>query len=112
LIAAIGWGRLSGVDFTGCCAVCLFHGKNHEVEVGGVETVVALASTPGVLGLPSFPVVFSWGLSLPSFAGGFRRTRGMGGGTSGNTLNRAVSSVKDGTQVVLALPLGERMGYD
>ena len=35
----------------------------------------------------------------------------MGGGTSGNTLNSAVSSTKDGTQVVLALPLGQHEGY-
>ena len=36
----------------------------------------------------------------------------MGGGTSGNTLNSAVSSAKVGTQVVLALPLSQHKGYD
>ena len=111
LIAAIGWGRLSGVGFTGCCAICWCHGENHEVELGGSGAVVTLSSTPEVLDSTSFPVVFPWGLSPPLFAGGFRRARGMGGGTSGNTLNSAASSVKEGTQVVLALLSSEHKRY-
>lgn len=43
-IAAIGWGRLSGVSLTGCCVVCLWngHNENREIEATGVEAVVTL----------------------------------------------------------------------
>ena len=104
LIAAIGCGRLSGVGCVACCVVWLWngHSENHEIEANGAE-VVTLPPAPGVLVLMSFPVVFSWDW----FAGGFRRTRGTGGGTSGNTSKSAVSSVKEGMQVVLALPLNK-----
>jgi len=76
-----------------------------------VGVVVALLSAPEALNVTPFPVGLSWDLSPPLFAGGFRRARGMGGGTSGNTSNSAVSSANEGTEVVLALLLNKHKDY-
>ena len=60
LIAAIGWGRLTGIDFTGCRAVCLWngHSEDHEIWVCGVEVAAALPPVPRIWDLTPFPVAF------------------------------------------------------
>ena len=107
-IAAIGWGRLPGLSFTGCCAVCLRNGHNENQEIKAAEPEILVARPPASRALGRVPFVRSFPrcLSPPPLAGGFCRMRGMGGGTSGNTSNSAVNSAKDGIWVVLALHYG------
>ena len=106
-IAAIGWGRLPGISFTGCCAVFLRNGhndnENQEIKVAEPGIRVTFPPASRTLGRVLFIRSFPWCLSPPPLAGGFCRMRGIGGGTSGNTSNSAVNSAKDGIWVVLAL---------
>ena len=90
-IAAIGWGRLPGVGFTGCCAVCLRNGHNKNQEIK-VATRITCDLSTSIKGFGSstvhqiLPLVF-----VTTTCGGGCRMRGMGGGTSGNASNSTIN---------------------